>query len=275
MENVPSNSDMCARPSGMPDRTIDESTPLPLRCRTFRLSEIPSDVTENQLTQHLDGLQVTGFNCVFGNTRVFSLAHHVSRQVATVSFHREPDQFQKCQADKMSYIWFRKHRVEGRAVPINVAIDCDFYRMTPQYKSPEAPRFDIIAVTGLSGHAYGSWKSPDQADVMWLRDMLPLDFPASRILSWGYYSSIKDAKTTTSIADIARNLLHDIQVIQIVKRPLIFFGHSLGRLVIKKAFVDAAKGNTEQENPLIRSRIGILFFGVFPIRALIEKAYNR
>lgn len=106
----------------------------------------------------------------------------------------------------------------------------------PLYQMPTTNIYgiSIIAVTGLSGHAYGSWKSPDQADVMWLRDMLPLDFPASRILSWGYYSSIKDAKTTTSIADIARNLLHDIQVIQIVKRPLIFFGHSLGRLVIKK-----------------------------------------
>jgi hypothetical protein len=63
---------------------------------------------------------------------------------------------------------------------------------------------------GLSAHAFGSWKSPDQDDVMWLRDFLPLDLPDSRVLTWGYPSSIKNDQS--SIAAISRDFLQGIRL---------------------------------------------------------------
>jgi hypothetical protein len=63
---------------------------------------------------------------------------------------------------------------------------------------------------GLSAHAFGSWKSPDQDDVMWLRDFLPLDLPDSRVLTWGYPSNIKNDQS--SIAAISRDFLQGIRL---------------------------------------------------------------
>lgn len=45
----------------------------------------------------------------------------------------------------------------------------------------------IIAVTGIGGHAFGSWSHSDER--MWLRDYLPKDAPNARILTYGYQSA--------------------------------------------------------------------------------------
>ncbi|KAI5785356.1 hypothetical protein FPQ18DRAFT_416352 [Pyronema domesticum] len=223
-------------------RVIDPSTPLPSRCRTFRLSEIPLDMNKDALCQCLDSLQVGTGSMIKGNSKVFSLATYRSWQVATVSFHQEsneferckpghglhlplpkrqvamvlshqePDEYKRCKPDHEVNLRLPKRQVETRAVPVRVTVDCDFYNITTLYKPAETTvRYDIIAVTGLSAHAFGSWKSPDQADTMWLRDILHLEFPDIRVLTWGYYSSIKDERSTTSITAISRNFLEDVK----------------------------------------------------------------
>jgi hypothetical protein len=47
----------------------------------------------------------------------------------------------------------------------------------------------VIAVTGLAGHAYGSWKSR-QSSRMWLKDLLPNTVPGLRVMTYGYDSRI-------------------------------------------------------------------------------------
>lgn len=42
---------------------------------------------------------------------------------------------------------------------------------------------------------------------MWLRDILPLDFPNFRVLTWGYESDLQDNTAASSIADFSRQLL--------------------------------------------------------------------
>jgi hypothetical protein len=69
----------------------------------------------------------------------------------------------------------------------------------------------VIAVTRLSANAFGSWKSPDQSDTMWLRDFLHLAFPDIRVLTWGYYSSIMNGRSTTSMPALSRKFLEDIK----------------------------------------------------------------
>jgi hypothetical protein len=112
-------------------REVDVATPLPPKCRTFRLSEVPIETTEDILAQYLDDNLEIGNEYVKGKSHVFSLAPYTFWQVATVSFHEEPDEIQKCQPDKLRYLIFAKRRIEGRAVPINVTVNCDFNCMTP------------------------------------------------------------------------------------------------------------------------------------------------
>jgi len=47
---------------------------------------------------------------------------------------------------------------------------------------------------------------------MWLRDILPLDFPNFRVLTWGYESDLQDRTATSSIADFSRQLLTAVDI---------------------------------------------------------------
>jgi hypothetical protein len=68
--------------------------------------------------------------------------------------------------------------------------------------------FSIIAVTGLAGHAYGSWRSREQ-NQMWLRDFLPADLEdlKPRIFTYGYDSALKGSTSTGSIHQFGRLFL--------------------------------------------------------------------
>jgi hypothetical protein len=99
-----------------------------------------------------------------GNTKVFSLVPSRSWQVATVSFHQEPDDFKRCQPGHEVKLRLPKRKVgtgsshqepdnfkrckpahdvhlrlsqaqvETRAIPVSVTIDCDFHSITPLYQ---------------------------------------------------------------------------------------------------------------------------------------------
>lgn len=47
----------------------------------------------------------------------------------------------------------------------------------------------LIAISGLNGHAFGSFKKPG-ASYMWLRDTLAQDIPESRTIIYGYDSKL-------------------------------------------------------------------------------------
>jgi hypothetical protein len=120
-------------------RVMDSSTstPLPSRCRTFRLSDIPIDMNATMLCDYLDALKV-GNRCIEENSQVFSLAiTYGSWQVASVSFqYHEPDIFKGCKPDQNIYLRFLRRRIEGRPVSVNVTVDCDFYGMTAFANQP-------------------------------------------------------------------------------------------------------------------------------------------
>ncbi|MCJ1268052.1 hypothetical protein MMC22_007938, partial [Lobaria immixta] len=63
------------------------------------------------------------------------------------------------------------------------------------------PLLDIVAVHGLNGHREKTWTVND---VNWLRDLLPLDIPKARILSWGY-----DARTHSVSSQISAQYLYN------------------------------------------------------------------
>jgi hypothetical protein len=48
----------------------------------------------------------------------------------------------------------------------------------------------IIAITGLDGHAYGSWRGKRNLGWMWLRDFLSKDLLSCRTMIYSYNSKL-------------------------------------------------------------------------------------
>ena len=73
----------------------------------------------------------------------------------------------------------------------------------------------MIAITGLGGHAFGSWRSRISTErpndrPMWLRDFLPREFPNARIMTYGYDSSLKEPNNA-NITDYRRSFVQSLQ----------------------------------------------------------------
>ncbi|KFY93704.1 hypothetical protein V500_03565, partial [Pseudogymnoascus sp. VKM F-4518 (FW-2643)] len=143
---------------------------------------------------------------------------------------------------------------------IDIDIDKDFIGFTPLNNPGQDVYADIIAVTGLAGHAFGSWAHSYQT--MWLRDYLPRDIQnRARILIYGYESQLHGANTAKSIiSDYGNSFMQSLMDLRqhpsCRDRPLILIGHSLGALIIKQAITDL--------DPAIRGRLPVrtlIFFG--------------
>ncbi|KAF8542009.1 hypothetical protein BDD12DRAFT_877295 [Trichophaea hybrida] len=107
------------------------------------------------------------------------------------------------------------------AIENTVTLDYDFFGMTPVHASSnptvEKDRmisyFGIIAVTGLSGHAFGSWKSPN-GYTMWLGDALPEDLDGIRVFTYGYDSILKESTCNSSLQQYSRQFLDAVNDIR-------------------------------------------------------------
>ena len=195
----------------------------PIKPRTFRVSNIPPDITESELRTYLKDLLE---DCV-PDDFIISLAPYSygRRQIATVTFmRRELSPFSECRTGERLYI-------QNDGMGSRIIVDCEFQGVTPLYSAKEPTvewvkislvrsfksRTDygmcsIIAVAGLAGHAFGSWKSRTQDHQMWLRDFLPVDLQDTnvRILTFGYNSGLRDSTSTSSLLDFSRQLLDGV-----------------------------------------------------------------
>ncbi|PVF90980.1 hypothetical protein CPB86DRAFT_681978, partial [Serendipita vermifera] len=129
--------------------------------------------------------------------------------------------------------------------------------------------YSVVAVTGLAGHAYGSWRSRESGR-MWLQDFLPNDLPSIRIMSFGYDSRIDANKETDRMLDYARSFLSQLYNVRSSKearfRPIIFLGHSLGGTLILETLVEARMPNSHYSS-LPDATVATFFFGT-PHRGL-------
>jgi len=69
-------------------------------------------------------------------------------------------------------------------------------------------------VTGLGGHALGSFRSIDRSKV-WLRDFLPEDIPTSRVLVYGYNTKVERSTDKSSIHDLAKSFLESLKAFRV------------------------------------------------------------
>lgn len=69
----------------------------------------------------------------------------------------------------------------------------------------------MIAVTGLAGHAFGSWRSRETGQ-MWLNDWLPHDVKNIRVMSYGYDSRlVAEEGGENRLLDYQRLFIQDIE----------------------------------------------------------------
>ncbi|KAK7959701.1 uncharacterized protein PG986_004555 [Apiospora aurea] len=141
------------------------------------------------------------------------------------------------------------------------------------HSSPE-PLVDIVFVHGLRGGSIKTWRKGDDPQFFWPQFWLPVErgFYNVNIHSFGYESDWASTKSSIlNVHDFGRALLealrnsphirgNDGERLTAEQGPIILVGHSMGGLVIKKAYILA------QDVPDLRSRIQSIFFLATPHR---------
>ena len=134
--------------------------------------------------------------------------------------------------------------------------------------SPVEPLVDFIFVHGLRGGSVKTWRKHDDPRYFWPQTWLPWDSDLShvRISSFGYNSNWAEWKESIlNTHDFGRSLLGEMTISPHLKRdgntPIIFIGHSMGGLVVKKAYLLAQK-----EARGIAERVKCMFFLATPHR---------
>ncbi|KAH8891942.1 hypothetical protein GQ53DRAFT_647556, partial [Thozetella sp. PMI_491] len=188
--------------------------------------------------------------------------------------------------------------------PQSLTLDDGFLGITTLYApSPRDHKVDIVAISGLGGHAFGSFKGKE-GEHMWLRDALPYDIkgeghnnPPARVIVYGYESNLEQRDSFQSIEDLGTafrsSLLRLVGAGTI--RPIIFIAHSLGGLVVKQVgrlttahqicsttLISLSKSKNEDHQKLLQAVYGIAFFGVphdgmaiGSLRAIVGDGENR
>ncbi|PMD37923.1 WD40 repeat-like protein, partial [Hyaloscypha variabilis F] len=116
---------------------------------------------------------------------------------------------------------------------------------------PSEPLIDFIFVHGLGGGSRKTWALSKEPLHYWPQEWLPRDpsFKNVRIHTFGYASKWAEIKSSAlNVHDFAKSLvaaIHDSPHMGTGQRtPLVLIGHSMGGLVIKKAYMIA------REDPL-------------------------
>ncbi|KAF8241553.1 hypothetical protein K440DRAFT_591862, partial [Wilcoxina mikolae CBS 423.85] len=143
---------------------------------------------------------------------------------------------------------------------IVLVINSHFYNLTP-LNTPEGPILaDVVAVTGLAGHAFGSWQNKN-THKMWLKDFLPKDVRGFRIMTYGYNSNLVGDVADDGIVDYRKQFIQTLLNARwgAEGRPIIFIGHSMGGILILQALLQCKNGG--QYKHLFDATHAIMFFG--------------
>jgi len=88
----------------------------------------------------------------------------------------------------------------------------------------------MIFVSGLGHNYMDSWEGPQKT--LWPRELLPKEFPDSRILLFQYVTNVGgEYDTSVLFAELLAFRLKDASTMD---RPIIFAGNGLGGLTIQR-----------------------------------------
>ncbi|PCD20339.1 hypothetical protein AU210_016206 [Fusarium oxysporum f. sp. radicis-cucumerinum] len=235
-----------------------------IRQKTFRVSNVPLDWNKDRLQSFLtEQGDITG-------PAVESLAVDIDGRCSTgtVTFQNILKQHQN---DRSWEIPLQRPPGSQSARDRCLVLDDAFLGITPLFDpQPEDHKVDIIAISGLGGHAFGSFKERD-GDYMWLRDSLPYDLtredtlnPMARVMVYGYESCVANSNSFQNLEDLATSFHNSLLALAHTPttRPIIFIAHSLGGLIIKETLITLSKSKNEDNLKLAKAVYGIVFFGV-------------
>ncbi|KAL1988851.1 hypothetical protein VTN96DRAFT_7735 [Rasamsonia emersonii] len=137
------------------------------------------------------------------------------------------------------------------------------------HRPAAAAPVDIIFVHGLGGDSRKTWSRNHDPNFFWPELWLPLDpdIGKCRILTFGYNASfgVGASRSTNNITDFAKELLYEMgfgrddrgEDLGIGKAPIVFVAHSMGGLVVKKAYLQGQ--NDQRYQSIVHAISGIVF----------------
>ncbi|KAK0746941.1 hypothetical protein B0T18DRAFT_327372 [Schizothecium vesticola] len=129
--------------------------------------------------------------------------------------------------------------------------------------APSEPEFDLVFVHGLGGGSRKTWSRTNLSKDFWPAEWLPRDpaFNQVRIHSYGYDSDwVKGNDNCLNIHHIGKSFLMELATsphINGSSTRIILIGHSMGGLVIKKAYMLARQDRLYKS---LADRIRAIFF---------------
>ncbi|KAF8539938.1 hypothetical protein BDD12DRAFT_980660 [Trichophaea hybrida] len=253
-ENIVRDADPAASyslPSGIGDRGRSTTQAGNAGPKCFRIANVPSSWNEDTLQAALETIDPF---IADGNPRLslYPCLYSTQSQTALLNLGTCTEYFQRLQPNDFNYV---------HIADVFLVIDSHFYDLTP-LNSPEGSIVaDVVAVTGLAGHAFGSWRSRETHQ-MWLKDFLPQDIKNVRIMTYGYDSSlVGSGRGDTRLVDYRRNFIQQLENARsmVESRPIIFLGHSLGGILILQSLVESNRN--PHHKLILDSTRGILLFG--------------
>lgn len=139
--------------------------------------------------------------------KITSLAedpYQVEKQVATLMFLRKiPPLFTSSTTNQWSLTISEGGNHLKSDEDLALTFDTHFHGLTA-LSTPKSKEeaVDCVAVCGLGGHAFGSFKEKGTS-YMWLRDSLPRDMPNLRVMLYGYESRLEGSDSCQNISVIA------------------------------------------------------------------------
>ena len=175
-----------------------------------RVTMVPGGDAVSRKAELLDSIQ--------GSLEKTELQHLNAIKISIVRSCYDPQMFTALVQFKSGLPKFLKRLKED---PLNthqfkmgdddIIFDQSFHGLTQLYNPTVYPTeiaADIVAITGLDGHAYGSW-SGGYPKRMWLRDFLSKDLPKCRVMTYGYNSKLSNPGLHT-IADFGKGLREEL-----------------------------------------------------------------
>ncbi|OAP62861.1 hypothetical protein AYL99_02088 [Fonsecaea erecta] len=134
---------------------------------------------------------------------------------------------------------------------------------------PAEPKVEFIFVHGLRGGSVKTWCKDEQLDLFWPKEWIATDEDFQhrvRTFSFGYATDwLTSQSSQLTLHDFGRDLLHQLENSPHLRKeqrtPIVLIGHSMGGLVIKKAYLLA-----HQQRKSIANRIKYVVFLATPHR---------